>query len=306
MQFPKFEKDKFLTAFKKFLPFLFLEMAIFAGILALDLCLKDYLFDAFIKNGGQDITVIEKFFSITFVKNTASGLGLFKSLGTIGLSVIMCIAASAIIIYLNVSHKQSEWLRIPLIFMAAGGIGNVVDRIGLGYVRDFFRFEFSFFPYVFNVADIFVTVGAFWLVIVLIVELFKEGKKNKQAFEQRQATNEDKPVSDNKEIIDITTFGVGDEFLDKNFQQYNDISNDLSAVNGKKNGSLFGEEKFSNVTEKSNTDNLKETDNEVASISSKNEQLQEDLAKKDSLQNQNFDKEKTNKKNKSSSNLGDK
>lgn len=68
-----------------------------------------------------------------------------------------------------------------------GGIGNIVDRIALGYVRDFLQFAFwEQFP-VFNIADSFVTVGAFMLIVVLIVMLVKEGKKNQKEFEEQQA-----------------------------------------------------------------------------------------------------------------------
>lgn len=52
-------------------------------------------------------------------------------------------------------------------------------------MRDFIQFAFwESFP-VFNVADSFVTVGAFMLVVVLIVMLVKEGKKNQKEFERR-------------------------------------------------------------------------------------------------------------------------
>lgn len=71
--------------------------------------------------------------------------------------------------------------------MVGGGIGNIVDRIALGYVRDFLQFAFwEQFP-VFNIADSFVTVGAFMLIVVLIVMLVKEGKKNQKEFEEQQA-----------------------------------------------------------------------------------------------------------------------
>lgn len=64
-------------------------------------------------------------------------------------------------------------------------------------MRDFIQFAFwESFP-VFNIADSFVTIGAFMLVVVLIVMLVKEGKKNQKEFEEEQ-----KGIADNQEQSD--------------------------------------------------------------------------------------------------------
>ena len=77
--------------------------------------------------------------------------------------------------------------RFALILILAGGVANVVDRFmaitGNYYfdgVRDFFNFEFMSFP-VFNAADAYVTVGAFILIIYLIVQIFVQGSKDRKA-----------------------------------------------------------------------------------------------------------------------------
>ena len=51
--------------------------------------------------------------------------------------------------------------------VSAGGIGNLIDRIAKGYVVDFIDFRLIHFP-VFNVADIFVTVGAIFIFVSII------------------------------------------------------------------------------------------------------------------------------------------
>lgn len=63
-------------------------------------------------------------------------------------------------------------LRICLLLIASGAIGNMIDRIRLNYVIDFFYFELIDFP-IFNVADIYVTLSA-GLLIVLILFYYKE------------------------------------------------------------------------------------------------------------------------------------
>ena len=63
--------------------------------------------------------------------------------------------------------------------IVGGGIGNMIDRIRLGYVVDFFDFTLINFA-VFNVADSFVTVGSFLLIFLLAVPLFKKKKQKKE------------------------------------------------------------------------------------------------------------------------------
>ena len=73
-------------------------------------------------------------------------------------------------------------LNIPLLLVLSGGIGNMIDRIGNGFVVDFIQFDFfKSFP-VFNVADCYVTIGgALVLVYVLFIDrnLFSDKKKEK-------------------------------------------------------------------------------------------------------------------------------
>lgn len=120
------------------------------------------------------------------VENRGAGFGIFQG-KTIALTVLTIILVVAMSVYLFFAIKETEWLRISLVFIIGGGVGNIVDRLALGYVRDFLQFAFwEQFP-VFNVADSFVTVGAFMLVVVLIVMLVKEGRKNQKEFEKEQA-----------------------------------------------------------------------------------------------------------------------
>ena len=70
-----------------------------------------------------------------------------------------------------------------VVFIVSGALGNLIDRVRLGYVVDFFYFELIDFP-VFNVADIFVTVSAVLLAVLLLLyykeedleQIFHSGK----------------------------------------------------------------------------------------------------------------------------------
>ena len=154
------------------------EVLLFAFIITFDLCMKDYLYDFVEVRHGGNYTVIDGFLDLTYSENTGMGFGLGKS-STLGITVITAILIAAIIGYLLFFKKEKAYIRIPLIMVAAGGIGNLVDRTQLGYVRDFFEFTFMDFA-IFNIADAFVTVGAVVLIIGLIVTLFKP-QKDKRA-----------------------------------------------------------------------------------------------------------------------------
>lgn len=154
------------------------EVLLFAFIITFDLCMKDYLYDFVEVRHGGNYTVINGFLDLTYSENTGMGFGLGKG-STLGITVITAILIAAIIGYLLFFKKEKAYIRIPLIMVAAGGIGNLVDRTQLGYVRDFFEFTFVDFA-IFNIADAFVTVGAVVLIIGLIVTLFKP-QKDKRA-----------------------------------------------------------------------------------------------------------------------------
>lgn len=186
---------------KKLLPF-FLELILLAFIITFDLCMKDYLVKFLSKCTNMSYVVIDGFFDLYYSENTGAGFGMFKD-GTQALTIVTAIVIAAVCLYLLVFHSDSEWLRIPLVMIVGGGIGNLVDRISLGYVRDFFEFTFVDFA-IFNVADAFVTVGSIWLVIYLIVMLVKDSKKSKKA-EESTENNENADVTDNTaDAIDNT------------------------------------------------------------------------------------------------------
>ena len=68
--------------------------------------------------------------------------------------------------------KKYRWLRFILVLLTAGALGNLIDRLRLNYVIDFFYFELINFP-IFNVADIYVTVGMA-LLLILVLFYYKE------------------------------------------------------------------------------------------------------------------------------------
>lgn len=174
---PMTDAEKRKKIFKKILPYL-LEVLLFAFIITFDLCMKGYLYRFLSEKPYMSMTFIKGFMDLSYVENTGAGFGMFQN-GTLPLSIITGIVILAVIVYLCVYRKDSRWIRVPLIMVAAGGIGNLVDRIALGYVRDFFEFTFMDFA-VFNIADAFVVVGAIVLIIYLLIAVVFEVKRKKK------------------------------------------------------------------------------------------------------------------------------
>lgn len=195
----KITKQDVADVIKKRWWVILIEFGILAVILLADLLTKKYVVEFLFTQNGQTYPWIKGFITFTYTENTGAGFGLFAG-NTTALTVITALVIAAVIVYLVFAQKENMWLRVSLLFIVGGGIGNLVDRIGLGYVRDFIKFAFWEEFAIFNIADAFVTVGVFMLVIVLIVMLVKEGKKNKKEFEEQQKSN---PQTDNAEPSDL-------------------------------------------------------------------------------------------------------
>ena len=121
-----------------------------------------------------DISVIDKVLKIVYVKNTGAAWGLFKN-GTVILSIFSAIVLCVIIFLffrLDWSIKKQRPLMILFVFIAAGAVGNLIDRIFRKFVVDFIYFELIDFP-VFNIADCYITISMFVL-IALLIFYFKE------------------------------------------------------------------------------------------------------------------------------------
>ena len=121
--------------------------------------------------------VIENVLRFRYVENTGAVFGSFST-HTVLLTVISVVLIAFVLFYLYKNKDQSKFVSICLLLMISGGIGNVIDRIRLHYVVDFIEVLFVDFA-VFNFADCLITVGAFALIIYLIIDLVKDTKKQK-------------------------------------------------------------------------------------------------------------------------------
>lgn len=107
--------------------------------------------------GRGSVDFIPGIVNFYYAENTGAAFSMLKDMRWlfIGVSII----AAIVIAYLILAKKiRSVWGLIPLAMVLGGAVGNLIDRIFVGYVVDMFEFSFVRFA-IFNVADIFVTCG---------------------------------------------------------------------------------------------------------------------------------------------------
>ncbi len=133
--------------------------------------LSKYLAVIYLK-GGESFPIIKNVLHLTYVENEGAAFGMLKDHRWIFM-IISSVAIIGLFVYLVKNYKASRLQSVALTMIIAGGIGNMIDRVALGYVVDFIDFTLINFA-IFNVADSFVCVGVGLLIIYLLMTLKKE------------------------------------------------------------------------------------------------------------------------------------
>ena len=139
-------------------------------LIAADQIVKNWAAETLI---NKDITIIEKVLYLNYAENTGVAFSMFADNRWIlvGVTSLMLIAVLAFFL----SGKMTGKLEVfSLSLLLAGGVGNLIDRISLGYVIDYIDVRIINFA-IFNLADICICVGAF----LLCVAVYFSDKKEK-------------------------------------------------------------------------------------------------------------------------------
>lgn len=104
-------------------------------------------------------------FNFTYVENTGASFGMLA--GGMFSRVLLSGVAIGISVWLIIwlGRLERRWAAFGAAFIIGGALGNLIDRVRLGYVVDFFDFSGLYFPFVFNVADIFIDIGIGFLLL---------------------------------------------------------------------------------------------------------------------------------------------
>ena len=127
--------------------------------------------------GGPSIPMIRGYFSLTYVENTGAAFGLFRGQQT--MFVVMAVITVFIILFYLSLTEDNEWMiRVALVLILAGAVGNLIDRIAFGYVIDFLHLHYKSFSWpVFNFADMIIDAGVGLILLDVIRDFFRPAEK---------------------------------------------------------------------------------------------------------------------------------
>ena len=153
--------------------------------------------------GNPPFELIPGVFRFSYVENRGAAFGMLADNRWVFM-IISVIAIAALMVYLWKFRPDSRFACLALSMIAGGGIGNMIDRVFLGYVVDFI--DFCAFPklwmWVFNVADAFVCVGAGMLIVWLIVSMIREYKLQKQQKAEGAQVDDGMQTASDMETVD--------------------------------------------------------------------------------------------------------
>ena len=163
---------------------------IFGFISAILVLLADLLTKHFIY-GTAAHSVIGDFLWVESRFNEGIAFSFFEGKGYI--FAVIGILACVVFIWLIISKKYfvTKLAKVGVGMVLGGTLGNVVDRLCFGGVRDFIYLKFINYP-IFNIADLFIVVGVILLCVFIIVSGTKKDKKVTVVSEQKTSQGSDK------------------------------------------------------------------------------------------------------------------
>ena len=157
---------------KSFLINFFLILSIFC----LDRFSKIYVINFHEKNSGSDL-YNSKFLNISLIWNEGIAFGLFSFSDKFFYHVLTFFIAVVILIIIVMLNKSKGLKKYSLLMILGGALGNFYDRIFFEAVPDFIDFHVeNFHWFIFNVSDIFISLGVLFMIILEVIFNKKERK----------------------------------------------------------------------------------------------------------------------------------
>ncbi|HEX6279010.1 MAG TPA: signal peptidase II [Pyrinomonadaceae bacterium] len=154
-------------------------LAIAGGVFLIDQSTKAWALSRL--RFGNDVHLIPGFLNFAYAENTGVAFSMLDNQGDAGrwgLSVVAMVAAALVVYFFWRTPRADDRILGALSLLLAGIVGNVVDRVRLGFVVDFIDVQFGSWHYpTFNVADMSIVIGAG----LLIIDMFLNKKKAQDA-----------------------------------------------------------------------------------------------------------------------------
>ncbi len=120
--------------------------------------------------GNKPFIIIEDFFQLYYVENTGAAFGIFKNGRYFFIIISILVIIFVAFFVFKYFNSLILTMKIALSMFIGGAIGNLIDRIRLGYVVDFLSFRLPWgydFP-VFNIADTFIVISTIFIMVMLL------------------------------------------------------------------------------------------------------------------------------------------
>lgn len=160
-------------------------LIIFA-VLVIDLVTKIVFANVFkeryLNNNFENIDFIKGVISFTYTENIGAAFSMFS--GHVVFLILFSLLFVGVFVAVDIWLKEKNWwFAIGISLIIGGAIGNLVDRVFLGYVRDFISFDLLKDFAICNIADCCITIGCVLIGVYFIINLFKDKKVVEEKFE---------------------------------------------------------------------------------------------------------------------------
>lgn len=175
------------------------KILIVVAVLVIDLVTKivfaNVFGDRYQNNNFENIDFIKGIISFTYTENVGAAFSIFS--GHVVFLIIFSIIFIGVFIAADVWLKEKSWWFASGISLVVGGaIGNLIDRIFLGYVRDFISFDIVKNFAICNFADCCITIGCVLIGIYFVISLIKEYKDKKKNLITVESVNSHNDAND--------------------------------------------------------------------------------------------------------------
>lgn len=142
-----------------------LTLIVFAATVLLDRLTKAWAMGPLREAG--DLPLWEGVFHFHYTENRGAAFGMFQGMGWVFIAITVLALAVVAVVLWKTRGKTHPLLSVCLGLLASGAVGNLIDRLWLGYVVDFLYFKLINFA-IFNVADACITLGAIGLAVYVL------------------------------------------------------------------------------------------------------------------------------------------
>ena len=124
---------------------------------------------------GSTINIIDNFFQLNFVQNSGAAWGILQNQRNFFI-VLTALVIIGLASYVKLNKKLTKKSVTAIALVIGGAVGNLIDRVKMGYVIDFLDFKFGdFYDFpVFNVADVCIVVGTFLMAYLLLTDKYEK------------------------------------------------------------------------------------------------------------------------------------